>query len=46
MLRPSLLPGLLDALIYNRRRETANVRLFEAGSVFAHPTANGRPSAG
>jgi phenylalanyl-tRNA synthetase beta chain len=34
VLRPSLLPGLLDALIYSRRRETADVRLFEAGSVF------------
>jgi phenylalanyl-tRNA synthetase beta chain len=34
VLRPSLLPGLLDALIYNRRRETPDVRLFEAGSVF------------
>lgn len=35
VLRPSLLPGLLDALIYSRRRETADVRLFEAGSTFA-----------
>jgi phenylalanyl-tRNA synthetase beta chain len=35
VLRPSLLPGLLDALIYNRRRETADVRLFEAGSIFS-----------
>jgi phenylalanyl-tRNA synthetase beta chain len=34
VLRPSLLPGLLDALIYSRRRETGNVRLFESGSVF------------
>jgi phenylalanyl-tRNA synthetase beta chain len=34
VLRPSLLPGLLDALIYSRRRETADVRLFESGSVF------------
>jgi phenylalanyl-tRNA synthetase beta chain len=34
VLRPSLLPGLLDALIYSRRRETADVRLFETGSVF------------
>jgi phenylalanyl-tRNA synthetase beta chain len=34
VLRPSLLPGLLDALVYNRRRETADVRLFEAGSIF------------
>ena len=34
VLRPSLLPGLLDALIYSRRRETDDVRLFEAGSIF------------
>jgi phenylalanyl-tRNA synthetase beta chain len=34
VLRPSLLPGLLDALIYNRRRESSDVRLFEIGSVF------------
>ena len=34
VLRPSLLPGLLDALIYSRRRESADVRLFESGSVF------------
>jgi phenylalanyl-tRNA synthetase beta chain len=33
VLRPSLWPGLLDALIYNRRRDIADVRLFEAGSV-------------
>jgi phenylalanyl-tRNA synthetase beta chain len=35
VLRPSLLPGLLDALVYNRRREADAVRLFEIGSVFA-----------
>jgi phenylalanyl-tRNA synthetase beta chain len=34
VLRPSLLPGLLDALVYSRRRETEHVRLFEAGTVF------------
>jgi len=34
ILRPSLLPGLLDALIYNRRRDIDDVRLFEAGAVF------------
>lgn len=34
-LRPSLLPGLLDALVYNRRRETDDVRLFEIGRVFS-----------
>jgi phenylalanyl-tRNA synthetase beta chain len=35
VLRPSLLPGLVDALIYSRRRESSDVRLFEAGTVFA-----------
>jgi phenylalanyl-tRNA synthetase beta chain len=34
VLRPSLLPGLLDSLVYNRRRESDLVRLFELGSVF------------
>jgi len=34
VLRPSLLPGLLDALVYNRRRETEDVRLFETGAIF------------
>jgi phenylalanyl-tRNA synthetase beta chain len=34
VLRPSLLPGLVDSLVYNRRREIANVRLFEIGSTF------------
>jgi phenylalanyl-tRNA synthetase beta chain len=37
VLRPSLLPGLVDALIYNRRRESEAVRLFEIGSVFGRP---------
>jgi phenylalanyl-tRNA synthetase beta chain len=36
VLRPSLLPGLIDSLVYNRRRESDVVRLFELGSVF-HP---------
>ncbi len=35
VLRPSILPGLLDALTYNRRRDIADVRLFEAGAVFS-----------
>jgi phenylalanyl-tRNA synthetase beta chain len=29
VLRPSLLPGVLDSLAYNRRREQRDVRLFE-----------------
>src|SRR4029079_9408663 len=29
VLRPSLLPGVLDSLAYNRRREQRDIRLFE-----------------
>jgi phenylalanyl-tRNA synthetase beta chain len=34
VLRPSLLPGLVDACAHNRRRERKDIRLFEAGSRF------------
>jgi phenylalanyl-tRNA synthetase beta chain len=34
VLRPSLLPGLVDAVAYNRRRERRDVRLFEIGARF------------
>ncbi|HSC27602.1 MAG TPA: phenylalanine--tRNA ligase subunit beta [Vicinamibacterales bacterium] len=34
VLRPSILPGLLDACAHNRRRERRDVRLFETGSRF------------
>ena len=34
VLRPSLIPGLLDACVHNRRRERKDVRLFETGSRF------------
>ena len=34
VLRPSLLPGLLDGIGHNRRREQADVRLFEIGARF------------
>ena len=34
VLRPSLLPGLVDALVRNRRREHRDVRLFEIGGRF------------
>ncbi|MCE2540645.1 MAG: phenylalanine--tRNA ligase subunit beta [Acidobacteria bacterium] len=34
VLRPSLIPGLLDALIHNRRREHRDIRLFEIGRRF------------
>ena len=36
VLRPSLLPGLVDSLIHNRRRERQDIRLFEVGSRFRH----------
>ena len=34
VLRPSLLPGLLDSLVWNRRRERRDIRLFELGNRF------------
>ena len=34
VLRPSLLPGLLDALRHNLSRKTYDVALFEVGRVF------------
>ena len=36
VLRPSLLPGLVDSVIHNRRRERQDIRLFEMGSRFRH----------
>ena len=35
VMRPSLLPGLVDAAAHNRRREHADVRLFETGTRFS-----------
>jgi phenylalanyl-tRNA synthetase beta chain len=35
VLRPSPLPGLLDAVAHNRRREQRDVRLFELGNRFS-----------
>jgi phenylalanyl-tRNA synthetase beta chain len=34
VLRPSALPGLLDGVAHNRRRESRDVRLFEIGARF------------
>jgi phenylalanyl-tRNA synthetase beta chain len=34
VLRPSLLPGLVDSVSHNRRREQRDVRLFETGTRF------------
>jgi phenylalanyl-tRNA synthetase beta chain len=41
-LRRSLLPGLLSALSYNAGRRQGDIRLFEDGVVFSHPS-EGRP---
>jgi phenylalanyl-tRNA synthetase beta chain len=35
VLRPSALPGLMDAVAHNRRRERRDVRLFEIGAGFS-----------
>ena len=35
VLRPSALPGLIDAVAHNRRREQRDVRLFEIGARFS-----------
>ena len=34
VMRTSMVPGMLNMLAYNLNRESANVRLFEAGNVF------------
>jgi phenylalanyl-tRNA synthetase beta chain len=45
VLRPSLLPGLIDAAAHNRRREHHDVRLFETGARFS-PLGETRAVAG
>ena len=45
VLRPSLVPGLVDSLIHNRRREQQDIRLFEVGSRFRQ-SAGETPSLG
>ena len=42
VLRPSVLPGLIDAVAYNRRREQRDVRLFEIGARFTRAAGEGR----
>jgi len=42
VLRPSLLPGLLDSVAHNRRREQPDVRLFEVGARFARAAGERR----
>ena len=42
VLRPSALPGLIDAVSHNRRRERRDVRLFEIGNQFSRATGERR----
>ncbi len=42
VLRPSALPGLLDAVAHNRRREQRDVRLFEVGACFTRTAGERR----
>ena len=43
VLRPSLLPGLLDALRHNLSRNNLNLALFEVGRVFVRRHGQGQP---
>ena len=45
VLRPSALPGLLDSVAHNRRREQRDVRLFEIGNRFSRARGEGRAMA-
>jgi phenylalanyl-tRNA synthetase beta chain len=42
VMRPSVLPGLVDSLVHNRRREQRDARLYELGSVFTRRAGEGR----
>ena len=42
VLRPSCLPGLVDAVAHNRRREQRDVRLFEMGARFSRSAGERR----
>jgi phenylalanyl-tRNA synthetase beta chain len=42
VLRPSALPGLIDALAHNRRREQRDIRLFEIGNRFSRSAGERR----
>jgi phenylalanyl-tRNA synthetase beta chain len=42
VLRPSLLPGLLDSSAHNRRRARKDIQLFEIGSRFSPDSGEGR----
>ncbi len=41
VLRPSMLPGLLDSCAHNRRRERKDIQLFESGSRFGSGVSAG-----
>jgi phenylalanyl-tRNA synthetase beta chain len=43
VLRPSLLPGLLEALASNAARRNPDIRLFEIGHVFSRAAEGGPP---
>lgn len=45
-LRRSMLPGLVRALVHNANRRQGEVRLFEVGTVFSHPSESGREARG
>jgi len=45
VLRPSILPGLIDAVAHNRRREQLDVRLFEVGTRFSRSAGERRAMA-
>jgi phenylalanyl-tRNA synthetase beta chain len=42
VLRPSVLPGLVGAVAYNRHREQRDIRLFEIGARFTRPRGETR----
>jgi phenylalanyl-tRNA synthetase beta chain len=42
VLRPSALPGIIDAVAHNRRREQRDVRLFEIGASFSRAAGERR----
>jgi phenylalanyl-tRNA synthetase beta chain len=45
VMRPSLLPGVVDAVSHNLRRERSDVRLFELGACFAASAGERRKAA-
>ncbi len=42
VLRPSALPGLIDAVAHNRRRQVRDIRLFEIGAEFGRTSGERR----